>query len=858
MFLPTMTIAEVVSRLGAIENDSPALIASGLAPLSFGGLGRLIRQVGAQLQAAGLGPQSRVGIALPRGPEAALLSIAVCCSTTLLPLNPTLNPGELASELEDIRLDALIVPGWMAIPAWASTAHGTFGLFQVSEATSSFDTIALTQVRPVARRALKPGTMNGQSIAAIFRTSGTTGAAKRVPVTHENLLEMANKMQRWLKLSPADRSACVMPIYYNAGFKATLVVPLLIGCSVALPAAAGPQDFERWVSELRPTWLTAAPAYLQSILDKLRSLPAGEPEHSLRFVLSTASYLPDAVRTELAPRLGVPVLEFYGLCEAGMMTAPTLPPAVAKPGTVGSIPPGELAIRGDDGTLLPPGKVGQIVLRGRSVMPGYLYDIDDVPSGLVDGWLATGDLGVVDADGILTVVGRTKEIINRGGEKVSPYDVEKMLLLHPAVREAAAFAVPHPRLGENVAAAVVLNDGMKETSSALIGFLRDRLAPFQMPRHIHFLAALPRGPTGKISRSTLSADFAREVREVVPANEPLQIQISEVWARILDRTDFGIDDDFFEAGGDSLQATEMLLELEAITRQAIAPSDIKAELTIRHLALTLANAAAAKDELVTKVKDGSGRPLFICHGDFDGWGIYALRLAELIKDEGPIYLLHPNLDKAAGIGTIEAMAGSYVPYLLAAQPEGKFRLAGYCNGGLAAWEIAHQLEAAGREVEQIVLVDTFSINARPAVRRIARAVGALSEIAPKRVGERVRTQGMPAVWSGTRRLMQKDRTVLWRVAKRLYRGTTATGTSQRTAYYRAMSHYLPPRIGSRVVCLLSDEYSKRTEFSATAWKGLAPRVDYEQVPGAHNTCITSHVDDLAGTLNRHLSPAKPL
>lgn len=857
MSLPT-TVTEAFSRLAATATDSPALVAPGLVPLSFGGLGRLIRDIGTQLRAAGIDPQSRVGIALPRGPEAALLSVAVCCSATLLPLNPALSPGELESELEKIRVDALIVPGWMDIPAWASAGRSTFGLFQVSRATTSFDTVALTQVRPIARRALEPGALNGQSVAAIFRTSGTTGSAKRVPVTHENLLEMAHKMRRWLKLSPADRSACVMPIYYNAGFKATLVVPLLIGCSVALPAATGPQDFERWVSELRPTWLTAAPAYLQAILDKLRPLPAGKPEHSLRFVLSTASYLPDAVRTELAARLGVPVLEFYGLCEAGMMTAPTLPPAVARPGTVGAIPPGELAIRGDDGALLPPGEIGQIVLRGPSVMPGYLHDIDDAPAGLVDGWLATGDLGVVDADGILTITGRTREIINRGGEKISPYDVEKVLLQHPAVREAAAFAVPHPRLGESVAAAVVLNDAVAETSSALVEFLRDRLAPFQMPRHVHILPALPKGTTGKISRSQLSADFSREVRKIVHPDEPLQIQITAIWRRILNHSDFGVDDDFFEAGGDSLQATEMLLELEAVTRQAIAPSDIKAELTVRHLATTLARAAAARHELVTRVKDGSGRPLFICHGDFDGWGIYALRLAELIKDDGPIYLLHPNFDKAAGIDTIEAMARRYVPHLLAAQPEGKFRLAGYCHGGLAAWEIAHQLEAAGREVDQVVLVDTFSINARPTVRGIARTVSALGGIAPKAIGDRVKTQGMPAVWSGTRRLMQKDRALVWRVAKRLYQGTAVTGASLRTAYYRAMSHYLPPRIGSRVICLLSDEYASRTEFSAAAWKGLASQVVQEHVPGAHNTCITSHVDDLAGTLNRLLSPAKPL
>jgi len=849
------TIGETLLRLAENDPHLPALVCSDLRSLSFEGLARQIRSIGEQLQHAGIGSASRVGIALPRCPEAALLSVAVCCATTLVPINPTLTPGELEEELRRVRVDALIVPGWEEMPAWASSSNPAFGVFRVSKATASLDEVTLHQVRPIARRPLMAGPTDGRSVCAIFRTSGTTGVAKRVPVTHQNLIEMADKMQRWLHLGRTDRSACVMPIYYNAGFKATLVVPLLIGCSVAMPAASGPQDFPQWVSELQPTWLTAAPAYLQSVLDKLRPLPADEPKHALRYVLSTASYLPDGVRTELQSRIGVPVLEFYGLCEAGMMTAPRLPPKSAKPGTVGAVPAGEFEIRADDGRALGPGKVGQIMLRGPSVTPGYLYDIDDVPSGLVDGWLGTGDLGVIDADGDLTVVGRTKEIINRGGEKVSPYDVEKALLLHPAVHEAAAFAVPHPRLGENVAAAVVLNGEADATSSTLVEFLHDRLAPFQMPRHVHILPVLPKGTTGKISRAQLSASFADQVRPTVPPDEPLQVQIAEIWQRILKRHDFGIDDDFFEAGGDSLQATEMLLELEAETRQTIAPSEIKAELTIRHLVETLVSAVAARHEFISKVKDGPGRPLFICHGDYDGWGLYAIRLIDLLKHEGPVYLLHPNFDRAAGLETVEAMAKAYVPELLAAQPDGAFRLAGYCHGGLAAWEIAHQLEQAGRKVESLALIDTFSINARPAVRGILRAVSALGGIALGEFGHKLRTKGVPAVWAGTRRLLQRDRAILWRVARRLYRGQPGAANSLRLAYYHAMANYLPPPIKAHVICVLSDEYTRKKEFSAEAWKRLAPHVGLEHVPGKHNTCITSHVGDLAQVLNRHLAAA---
>lgn len=845
------TIGQTLEAHAGRNSEAPAVLCPGLVPFTFGALDRQIKQIGAQLASAGIGAASRVGVALPRGPEAALISVAVCCSAIVLPINVNLSADDLHGEVERLRLDALIIPGWTELPAWVASARVECGLFKVSRAVASMADIVLEQARAVTHR--RPLTAIGsQSLAVIFRTSGTTGVAKRVPVTHENLLEMARKMERWLGLTPADRSACILPIHYNAGFKATLLVPLLIGCSVALPATTSPLELDGWIDDLRPTWLTAAPTFLQAMLERGRALPGGKLAHSLRFVLSTASYLSEKVRTELEVMLGVPVVEFYGLCEAGMMTGPALPPAKAPPGSVGRVPEGELAIRGDGGEMLSAGKVGQIVLRGPSVMPGYLQEIDGAPGGLQDGWLATGDLGSIDSDGYLTVVGRTKEIINRGGEKVSPYDVEKALLRHSAVREAAAFAVPHPRLGENVGAAVVLHRGQAVTSSELVDFLYDRLAPFQMPRHVHILESLPLGVTGKISRLALSASFATHRRHIEPAVEPLQIQIADVWHRLLGHADIGIDDDFFEIGGDSLQATEMLLELEELTHHRVVPSSIRAELTIRRLSAVLVTAAVARGEYITKVKDGAGTPLFLCHGDMDGWGFYAFRLAELLEGEGPVYLLHSNLDPSKAIRTIEDMARSHLPFVLKALPSGTFRLAGYCHGGLAAWEIAHQLEQAGRKVDKIILIDVISINARSLMRVIAPLVAAVSAIMPGRLGRRVRTGGMAQVWGVVRRLLEKDRSILVRAARRLYVGPTL-GPSLRAVYYRAMTNYLPPRVDTDVLCLLSDEYVSKKAYSADPWHRVARSVKAETTPGNHNTCITSHVGALATTMSRILT-----
>ncbi|TAJ40098.1 MAG: hypothetical protein EPO55_10165 [Reyranella sp.] len=857
-------VSEVLARHGRRDPNAIALLCEGIEPLTFAALDRHVRRIGEQLQAAGIGPSSRVGIALPRSPEAALLSLAVCCNATMLPINPNLSAADLEVEVSRLRPDALIVAGGTELPAWVTKAGDGCALFQVSApasgTVSSFDDIELRRLRP-ARRPRRPGPVNGDAVAVIFRTSGTTGVAKRVPVTHGNLIEMAEKMERWLGLTPADRSLCILPIYYNAGFKATLLAPLLIGCSVVMPATTNPHDFDRWVAAFRPTWITAAPAFLTAVLEKVRTLPAGQLRHSLRFVLSTASYLAEPVRRELEDLLAVPVREFYGLAEAGMMTAPALAPGDAHPGTVGRVPAGELAIRDDGGAFLPPGEVGQVMVHGPSVTPGYLDDIDGRPGGLEDGWLATGDLGVVDAEGFLTIAGRSREIINRGGEKISPYDVEKALLRHPAVREAAAFAVPHQRLGEIVAAAVTLKPEAEATSSDLLAFLHDGLAPVQMPRQVAVVPDLPRGATGKISRSQLSAAWAERPRRLAPPVEPLQFLIADLWRKWLQRDDIGIDDDFFEIGGDSLLATEMMLELDAVTGRPVSFADLDAGFTIRRLAQALVRGVRAEGRLVDRIREGRGTPLFLFHGDFDGLGLYAPQLAERLGSDAPVFVVHSNLDRAAGVSTIEQMARACLPHLLEAWPEGPFCLAGFCHGGLTAWAVAHELQASGREVKSVTLIDSFSLNARPPVRAVHGALMAVRRIVPGAAGEWLWAGGMPLTWVLARRVLNSDGAILRRVMRRIgNRHFTVHGpgsvSTLRTLYFDAMSKYLPPRIDARVQCLLSEEMADRAEFSPDAWRPLARSLHHDGIRGDHATCITRHVGDLAaklGAWHRHIN-----
>ena len=512
---------------------------------------------------------------LPPGPESAILGIAIASHAISVPLNSNRPESEIEEELARLRLDALVLPSWVDSPASAIAQRNSFGLLEASRAAGSLSSMTLRQTRETPILAQPPVDTASDSIALIFTTSGTTGTAKLVPVTHENLLVTADKMRQWFALSSNDRTAFVLPGYYGAAIKLSVLAPLLLGGSVALPAARHVHDLAEWIPDLCPTWLWGNPTFFQAVLDKLRSRPGMKLTHSLRFVVSGTAHLPQTLREELEETLGVPVLQSYGMSEAGILAADPAPPLMRKPGTVGLISRDELTIVGPKGDLLSDGEVGEIVVHCPTVSPDIGINAEGRARHSNNRRLFTGDLGAIDAEGYLTVVGRTKELINRGGEKISPYEVEKALSLHPSVKEAAAFSVPHPRLGENVAAAVVLKPESNPPTPDIKTFLAGHLAPFKIPQHVLLVSQLPKGATGKILRSELSEAMVHRIRTVSPPDSPLEFQIRDVWQKLLHRHDVGIDDDFFELGGDSLLALQMLLELEVIARRKISPSALK-------------------------------------------------------------------------------------------------------------------------------------------------------------------------------------------------------------------------------------------------------------------------------------------
>jgi oxalate---CoA ligase len=848
------TIFDTIAGYAARQSNRPAILASGLDPLSFGALVDQIENIWETLGEAGVGLQSHIGIALPTGPESALLTVAVASRAAAVPLNPLLSPDEFERELIRLSIDALILPNWTESPARSAANKASFALFEMSKARTSLATAELRCLRKNGARCDRVKRLSPLPASLLLRTSATTGPSKLVPVTAGNLFDLARKLAEWFRLSGSDRAACVLPTYYAAGSKLNVLVPMLLGESIAIPAGVRSERLADWITDLQPTWFSAGPTFLRAVLDELKS---GEmiPKHSLRFITAGSAHLPERLRTELEDILACPILEVYGISEAGVMAANPAPPAKRKPGTAGLIARGEVLIRGITGETLPRGEIGEIFVGGPGLMPGYINAgeptganaSEPTGAGLEDGWLRTGDIGCIDEDEFLTIIGREKEIINRGGEKVSPHEVENALLLHPAVSEAAVFPVPHPRLGENVAAAVVLKPNTTVTSVELREFLRNRLAAFKRPQRIDIVISLPKTSTGKLVRKILASPNENRERSIEPAGEALEFQIADIWRCLLARSDIGVDDDFFEAGGDSLLASQMLLEVEAAIGHRVSISDLAQASTIRELTVAAAEAGGVEDEIVMKVSEGTKVPFFFCHGDYNTRGFYALKLASLIEADHPMYLLHPIRDvhERSDI-SIEELARLYVPRLTAIQSYGSFRIGGFCNGGLLAWEIARQLIQSGRTVESIVLINTISLNARFRFRLAHRLVRFAAALCSPDLCKRLRHDAMLTAWI-------KFGGAVPPAAK--LRGMSASMTSfQRRdlPYGRAMANYDPPKLPCDLTVVLCEQDVGSFRFLPHPWAGLARTVRRVVVPGAHFTCITTHVDVLAKALAAHL------
>jgi acyl-CoA synthetase (AMP-forming)/AMP-acid ligase II len=495
----------ILELLKSGEESKTALSAPGRKPLTYGGLRRQVKETIESLNALGVGRNDPVAIVLPNGPVMASAFVSVASAATAAPLNPAYREEELEFYLGDLKAKLLLLDResgalarkvaerlGIAVAEIVESPEEPAGRFRILEAESKAE-------------APHPGPARAGDVALVLHTSGTTSRPKIVPLTHENVCASAVHVAESLALVSDDRCLNVMPLFHIHGLIAAVLASLSTGASVCCTPGFNGLKFFAWMDETRPTWYTAVPTMHQTILaraDRNRDVIARNP---LRFLRSSSASLPPQVMKALEETFGAPVIEAYGMTEAAhQMAANPLPPRERKVGSVGIAAGPEVAIMDEAGNLLPPESVGEVVIRGPNVTLGYQNHASANESAFTRGWFRTGDQGVVDREGYLRLTGRLKEIINRGGEKISPREVDEVLLDHPAVAQAVTFAIPHEKLGEDVGCALILKEGLTASESEIRDYAAKRLADFKVPRRVLFLQEIPKGPTGKLQRIGLA------------------------------------------------------------------------------------------------------------------------------------------------------------------------------------------------------------------------------------------------------------------------------------------------------------------------------------------------------------------
>ena len=550
-----------------------SLLAPDRQPLTYAGLLTQVVDTVRALNAHDIGVDNRVALVLPNGPELAACFLAVSAAATCAPLNPAYRVNEFHSAFSDLRPNTLIVQQGVDSPAREAAASRGVPIIELlprqREGAGLFDLAFSGPPRTVQA----PVFAEGDAAALLLHTSGTTSRPKMVPLSQANLCQSALNIKNAVRLGTGDRCLNVMPLFHVHGLVGALLSSMAAGGSVVCSPGFFAPKFFAWVDEFQPTWYTAVPTMHQAIVAQAVADRQIAERSRLRFVRSSSSALPRRVMAQLEDVFRAPVIEAYGMTEAAHQIASNpLPPGTRKPGSVGIAAGSEVAVIDELGGMRGPEVEGDVVVRGPNVMRGYAGDSSSADDPIVDGWFRTGDRGRIDDEGYLFLTGRTREMINRGGEKISPREIDDVLTDHPAVAAALAFAYPDRRLGEDVGAAVVLNNGASASERDLREFASLRLADFKVPRRIVFLDELPKGPTGKPRRVGLALELGladvgvpKQSLPFVAPRTAAEDLLCDLWSQVLGKVPIGIHDNFFDLGGDSVLAAQILSRIREAT-----------------------------------------------------------------------------------------------------------------------------------------------------------------------------------------------------------------------------------------------------------------------------------------------------
>jgi len=700
------------SQVEAIP-DVVAILAPGRKPLNYRSLYLHVEKIVKWLNTFGITRNDRVAIVLPNGPEMATAFLGVASGATSAPLNPAYRASEFDFYLSDLNAKALLIQSGIDSPAReVARARGIPVLeisFDLEEDEAGVFSLVGTEEEIVndAVFALP------EDIALVLHTSGTTSRPKIVPLTQKNICTSADNIKTTLQLTEDDRCLNVMPLFHIHGLMAAVLSSITAGASIVCSPGFQADSFFEWLSDFQPTWYTAVPTMHQTILAQVQANSDLVANCSLRFLRSSSSSLPPLVMKGLEDAFKAPMIEAYGMTEAShQMTSNPLPPLQRKPGSVGIAAGPEVGIMDEVGNILSVGETGEIVIRGENVTLGYENNPKANETAFTNGWFRTGDQGVMDADGYLSITGRLKEMVNRGGEKIAPREVDEALLDHPDVAQAVAFAVPHRTLGEDLAAAVILRRNSKTTQKELREFAFSKLADYKVPSQIVIVNEIPKGPTGKLQRIGLAEKLASALRiNYVQPRDSFEETLAGIWADVLKLERVGIQDNFFALGGDSLSAVSVTLSIEKLVDKELHASILFRAPTIEQLSNMFAGDLQDTDSYIVPMQpDGNKKPLFLVPGH--GGDVFTfVDLTRHLGTERPVYVFRfpepARKDDDVANAMIKDMAASYIAEMRSVQPEGPYLLCGFCYGGEVVFEMAQQLRAQGETASLVGIIYVY-------------------------------------------------------------------------------------------------------------------------------------------------------
>jgi len=557
-----------------------AEIAESASHLSYADASKLVDAIAVQLRLQDFSASERIAVTTPRGKDGLLAFLAVSSYAICCPLDPRLLGDELVSALRDLDVVAVVdATGEQRIADIASSLAIPLRNLRLSEL--SLDTSVGTS-----------GTTGADDIALLLQTSGTTSKPKHVALTHSNVLAAAKAIGSSYLIGPSDLCINPMPHHHVHGLISAGISSLFAGASQFCAPSFAPAAFDQALERLDPTWFTGSPAFHLGLLDFYKANGRAPRCRSLRFIRSSSAPFPASAIAQYEGLFGVPLLENYGMTEtASTICSNLLPPRLRKAGSVGSSTGAEIRIADAAGREVEAGTEGEIHLQGPSVITKYASG-ESGPDHFADGWLRTGDVGRIDEDGCLFILGRTKELIKRGGHSVYPLEIDSAIQSHPDVTQAISFSLQHPTLGEELVAAFVPRSDSPIDGDEVRCFLEEKLSAYKIPISILRVEQIPKNATGKTARRSMRAAFAEKFAiQGVPAASGLEQTLLEHWKGITSKPDLGVTDNVFVHGADPIRAQRICDQMRSLARRNLTLKDLVRNPTVRQQARLLTDPA---------------------------------------------------------------------------------------------------------------------------------------------------------------------------------------------------------------------------------------------------------------------------